>query len=350
MFLKDFQEIFSPPWSEWITQQIQRTQTYSTDKAVQDLIEKTKTVLSAKGKYIRPALAHVISSAYTDWTTTDLRPGFFLEAFHLFALIHDDIIDKGSMRRGVTTIHTALEQKYKEENRQGDLVHIANSQAILAGDLVYTWALELLQELSHEPYGAQLSQLLFSMIHETVIGQMIDVDLMTCASTDETRLYDKIYFKTASYTFIRPLQVGVIVSQPKHIDAALQSCVAIGKPLGLGFQIQDDLIDIMVPAETSGKNPFTDILDGQHTDITHFIQTQGSPQDIATLERARKEKTIDEKEFKTMIKESGALAYCKEKIETYFSEAKHAIDQSPLPEQAKTDLHDLVLYLEDRRV
>lgn len=347
MFLKQFQSTFEPLWTKWINQCLAEVQTISTDSAIKEILKETATILTSKGKYIRPALAHLIARAYTPNRGQDMRPGFFIEAFHLFALIHDDIIDKGTLRRSAPTIHTALASTYNIEKRIGDRQHLANAQAILAGDLVYTWALELLQELHQEPYGKELSDHLFAMIKETVLGQMIDVDLMSQRHTTDERLYDKMYFKTASYTFIRPMQIGVIVGGG---DAqALQSCVAIGKPMGLGFQIQDDLIDVLSTSAESGKKAFTDIFEGQHTYITHYIRTQGTKTEIDLLESAINNQSVDEPLFREMIMTSGAVGYCQTKVNIYFQETQTAITNSPLPQEAKEGLQELLTFLQQRK-
>lgn len=314
-----------------------------------EILKITNTLAQAKGKNIRPALAHLMATACDETKADEFRPGIAVEAFHLFALIHDDIIDRGAVRRGAPTIHHAIEETYRAAQRHGDKEHLANSQAILAGDLVYTWVFQLLFALKEEPFGSDLASLFFDMVHETVAGQMIDVDLMSQHSATESRIYDKMYFKTASYTFIRPLQFGAAVGGRADTET-LHACVAVGKPLGLAFQIQDDVIDVMTPSDESGKQPFADILDGQHTYITNFIRHQGTTAEHALLESTIATKQVNPETFREMLVSSGAIEDSETRAATYFAEARAALETAPLPDLAKHELEKLTTHLEHRTV
>ena len=114
-------------------------------------LEQVRRLILGAGKRIRPYNAYMgfcVGNGRTDnIRQIDSIKNHLLaiELFHVFCLIHDDIIDKSLLRRGLPTIHAVIYEKYAKEKRMGDIYHAANSHAILMGDVVFSWIMELLQ-------------------------------------------------------------------------------------------------------------------------------------------------------------------------------------------------------------
>lgn len=181
-----------------------------------------------------------------------------LEIFHAFALIHDDIIDKGAERHGVVTIHRFVAKKVGN----GD---VGNAQAILVGDLLFSWAQELM--VKGGTNEAVISEF-FSMIEEVVLGQMIDVDLTRMKTVDKDMVMKKNRMKTSGYSFIQPLKIGTLLANPQLSKSKSQFYEKIGSYLGEAFQVQDDLLDVIGNPKETGKGVLVDFEAGQHTSLS----------------------------------------------------------------------------------
>ena len=118
------------------------------------------------------------------------------------ALIHDDIIDESEKRHNVATMHT-----YIANSLGGGKEQVAEGQAILIGDLLLSWVYELGNK--HYRFSEQLLEEarknVHAMIEEVILGQMIDVQMMAGLSTSKEMIEKKNMYKTASYTFTRPM-------------------------------------------------------------------------------------------------------------------------------------------------
>lgn len=204
-----------------------------------------------------------------------------LEFFHLFALIHDDIMDHGRERHGVPTAHRRIAEALQAQGRR-ESEHVGTAQAIIIGDLLFSWSVEALQRAPFpEAVRAEAFRLFFSMSDEVMVGQMLDIDLTTRATSSEAEIRQKMLLKTAGYTFIKPLQIGVALGQGTAAHHAFAQ--TFGEALGLAFQIQDDLQDAFATVEETGKTPLSDIRDHQHSFLTQGLLDRGTDADRALL-------------------------------------------------------------------
>lgn len=154
-----------------------------------------------------------------------------LELFQSYMLIHDDIIDNDSRRRGGATLHLAL----AKEGSQRDGVNLA----ILAGDLIGSWADE--QFLAAQK--PTLQALYETMKKEVIEGQLLDVLRRGGKPIDKAKVDER---KTAWYTIIRPLQLGAMLTGSSGLIC--DAFASYGLPVGLLFQLKDDFLDKDVSA------------------------------------------------------------------------------------------------------
>lgn len=158
-----------------------------------------------------------------------------VELFQSFALIHDDIIDEDTVRRGGPTVHA----------KQGE------PMAILAGDLAIAWADELIntpdvKEISHTSGVKSIYQ---RMKEEVILGQSLDV-LAKEGKPSADRVTINRY-KTAWYTVIRPLQIGAAIAGAD--EKTIASFVPYGLVVGEAYQLRDDLLDGAISDEEFQK-------------------------------------------------------------------------------------------------
>jgi geranylgeranyl diphosphate synthase type I len=273
-----------------------------------------------------------------------------LELFHIFCLIHDDIIDNGTERHGMPTAQCRVAALLREEGRTQDAERIGQAQALLLGDMLFAWAQEAFhanRDFDDSTRGAA-ARYFGRMIDEVVIGEMLDVDMTSSPTTTFSAIQQKMLLKTASYTFIRPLQIGAALAG--RGTQAEKFCHDFGLAVGVAFQIQDDLLDIVGTPETTHKTLFADLREAQHTYFTQFIFENGTPAqqlelrglmgaDLGPQDRPR---------VLELFESSGALAKGRSDITWHFDHAQALLEKSPVPRAHRGSFENLLATLQNR--
>lgn len=209
------------------------------------LYEPNEYFLKLGGKRIRPVLCLMGNELFEDIKEDAWHVGTAIELFHNFTLIHDDIMDKAPLRRGMETVHT----KYGE------------STALLAGDVMLVTAYEELNKISIE-YLQSILFLFNKTAKEVCEGQQMDMDFekMNAVSLDA---YLKMIELKTSVALAASLQTGAIIGGAGERNQHL--LYDFGKKLGIAFQVQDDYLDAFGDPKKFGKQVGGDILANKKT-------------------------------------------------------------------------------------
>jgi len=209
------------------------------------LYEPNEYFLKLGGKRIRPVLCLMGNELFEDIKGDAWHVGTAIELFHNFTLIHDDIMDKAPLRRGMETVHT----KYGE------------STALLAGDVMLVTAYEELNKISIE-YLQSILFLFNKTAKEVCEGQQMDMDFekMNAVSLDA---YLKMIELKTSVALAASLQTGAIIGGAGERNQHL--LYDFGKKLGIAFQVQDDYLDAFGDPKKFGKQVGGDILANKKT-------------------------------------------------------------------------------------
>jgi geranylgeranyl diphosphate synthase type I len=187
------------------------------------------------------------------------------------------------------------------------------------------------------------------MIDDVMIGQLLDVDIMTRHRTDIRRIDEKMRLKTASYTFVRPMQIGAALA---GTDARTDRfCEDFGTAVGMAFQIQDDLLDVTARSRTLKKTVFSDLRDHQHTVLTQYVFDHGAPAHRRKL-RTYFGSPVPESErqhVRDLFTSSGAIAFAQRRIDACFSRAMRTLRSASLRAETERDLSELLAYLRHRQ-
>lgn len=350
MRLSEFREEFEEAYKTALKKKMTEVTRLLDDDTLFELVNQLQEI-AAEGKRVRPyTLSVLYHGSGGDDEDFAIDMGVALECFHLFCLVHDDIMDRAEIRRGAKTIQTLATERMKTQSRTGDVEHIAASQAILVGDLLFSWVNGWFCEGLVNREEATLSHAeIQRMMNEVMAGQMIDVDLMSRPEADFERIERKMYLKTASYTFIRPMRLGAAMAGANGEIMAF--CDDFGRALGLGFQIQDDLLDI-VGTEGQIKKPIlSDLEEHQHTIFTQFVFERGtevqkrSLKDLfgQPLDNQAKETARD------LFESTGAIEYGETRMEEFFDNAESLLNDAPVNPDARDDLSRLLAFIRNRR-
>lgn len=290
-----------------------------------------KDFINAGGKRLRPAfclLGYKVAGGKTV-DTEILAAGSALELLHNFALIHDDIMDRADTRRGKATVHKALEDYYKSNKYEGDIEHLAQSVAILTGDFAYTYADSFARAMPQQCLAVydQLKVELFA-------GQQMDLDASYRNSIDKNTIASIAQYKSGKYSIERPLQIGALAHN-ENPDNKLWE--AFGKPLGLAFQLRDDILGIFGDAELTGKPVGDDIREGKYTLLIAEAYENTSDANRVMLDRSGNE-ALSQDEVEQIIQlvdSSGAREKVEKEIGSLYEDALIAIESFDLNNDVK---------------
>lgn len=235
MNLQSFKKEFDIHLKDFLDRKIKQTKFYTKNPQIISYINHANEIALSGGKRIRPFIAYLAYCGFGGKKQGQvIKIIAALEIFHLFALIHDDIIDKDQLRHGIPTSQAYIANELRKRGNK-DSKHLGLSQAILVGDLFFNWAWEIVgQEKS-------INKLFSEMVDGTAVGQMLDVESKN-KSLDQTLIYEINYLKTARYSFIYPLLIGASLAK-KLTSEEIKFLKDIGLSLGMAFQAQDDIFD-----------------------------------------------------------------------------------------------------------
>jgi geranylgeranyl diphosphate synthase type I len=301
-----------------------------------ELVTEVRDLTMRGGKRLRPivtAAAYRAAGGAADLSPT-FEVGAALELLQTYLLIHDDWMDEDDERRGGPAVHYAFQKKHGHD-------HLGASLGILAGDLASTFGWELLLDSSF-PEGRRNEGFgLFVRIQKEVFaGQQLD--LMTDA--DVERMHD---LKTGSYTTRGPAELGGILADAD--TAGMQSLRAWAAPLGVAFQLRDDLLGTFGNVQQTGK-PGDDLRHGKHNAVVAAFRRLGpSEAERTVLGRVwgRADATDDEVCAATEVL-SAAKGEVGTRLGFLADEARSALAASPFDDQAKQILEEVTRRLTDR--
>ncbi|MET9480626.1 polyprenyl synthetase family protein [Streptomyces sp. NPDC006638] len=310
-----------------------------------DLFAQTlRDMIAAGGKRIRPVLCVVGWQAVSHRQPPSevWRVAASLELFHLFALIHDDIMDASRTRRGRPAAHCSLATRHAG---RGDAATLGVNAAILLGDLALGWSYELLHVARPGAAARHLHRawpLLNALRTETLVGQYLDlVGSGPAAATppDSATAWRVIRYKTAKYTCERPLQLGAhLAGADPKVLAALS---AYALPLGEAFQLRDDLLGVFGDPERTGKSVLDDFREGKNTVLAATALRLATPAQARLLRAGLGNRALtgaQASELRQVVTDTGAQAVVESLIGERFEQALAALDHAPLRPAATTIL------------
>jgi geranylgeranyl diphosphate synthase, type II len=290
------------------------------------LYDPAQYILGIGGKRVRPVCVLMGNELFGDIIPDAYNAGMAIELFHNFSLIHDDIMDKAPMRRGVETVH----QKYGE------------STALLAGDVMFVKAYEYLNKITINNL-----QKVLHLFNETAAavceGQQLDMDFEKAATVSLDEYLGMITLKT-SVLLAASLQLGAILGGAG--EGNQQHLYQFGKNLGIAFQVQDDYLDAFGNPEKFGKQVGGDILANKKTFLLiHALET-ASPVQKAELEQLMAGNAAGKVEKVLQIfKDCKADEWAWELKEKYLQTALQHLEDTAVVSIRKKPLAELAGYL-----
>jgi geranylgeranyl diphosphate synthase type I len=286
-------------------------------------------MLSRGGKRIRGAL---VMTGYEMCGGTDkamiMHAARAIEMLHAYALIIDDIQDRAILRRGKPATYRYFSEYHRAHHLKGDPEHAGIALALNSA-MAGAHAAEII--LANLPAEPQLRLNVLSIMNRTMMityhGQMTDIMNSLVEDVDLADIDRVLEWKTALYSFINPIQVGMVLAGAgcEHTDAITPFALHLGR----AFQITDDILGIFGDEREVGKSPLDDIREGKATILSTYAAAHANSADTAFLKTCLGNEKLTQKDFarcKQIIETSGALAYARDKATIEIEQSLAALD------------------------
>lgn len=245
----------------------------------QHIRDAVYSYVKSGGKSLRPAVAMLACGAVGGDESQALPIASAIEIYHTWTLVHDDVIDKDSTRRGVPTVHTEYAQKARDEfGWQGnDADHYGMTIAMLTGDVQQAWSWSLMFE-AHTERGVSaevvlhLAQEMATYVTPMLVeGETLDVQFSSQQKKKLTEdvVIDMLWKKTGVlYEFAGRAGAAIGLSDANPDIPVVKAIAQFCSLCGTAFQIQDDILGIIGDAKQLGKPVGSDIREGKYTVLT----------------------------------------------------------------------------------
>lgn len=304
--------------------------------------------MNGDGKFLRGCL---IDLGYKLTKNDDYAKTLSLayETFETSILIHDDIIDNAHLRRNKETIHETYKDEFKKYNIENDNTN--TSLALCIGDLGFFYTNEMItKKYKNDKNLAKLLSYYNNIVIKTIKGEIIDVALPFIEKNDkEHTLHEEdimeIYrLKTSWYTVVGPFVLGMILGNSKAKD--IETFEKVLEPLGIAFQIKDDILGIYSSKEILGKSVYSDIEEFKQTILYSYVKINRNDLLDELLKYYGKSITEEEsKKVQELFENSGSLEYATNKMNEMFNEVYTNIKSMDIKEYTKNILLGLILFL-----
>lgn len=304
--------------------------------------------MNGDGKFLRGCL---IDLGYKLTKSDDYAKTLSLayETFETSILIHDDIIDNAHLRRNKETIHETYKDEFKKYNVENDNTN--TSLALCIGDLGFFYTNEMItKKYKNDKNLAKLLSYYNNIVIKTIKGEIIDVALPFIEKNDkkhalhEEDIMEIYRLKTSWYTVVGPFILGMILGNSKAKD--IETFEKVLEPLGIAFQIKDDILGIYSSKEILGKSVYSDIEEFKQTILYSYIKINRNDLLDELLKYYGKNITEEEsKKVQKLFEDSGALEYATNKMNEMFNEVYTNIKSMDIKEYTKNILLGLILFL-----
>jgi octaprenyl-diphosphate synthase len=255
------------------------------DTGVPLVRQVSKYIISAGGKRLRPALLLLMAGALGYRGEQRFNLAAVVEFIHTATLLHDDVVDESTLRRGRPTANESF----------------GNPASVLVGDFLYSRAFQMMLDAN----DVRVMQILAEATNVIAEGEVLQLMNMHDASLDEEAYLRVIRSKTAKLFEASTRLAAVLAGASPQVEDA---CAAYGQALGTAFQVIDDVLDYAGDANETGKNVGDDLREGKTTLPLILAMQRGTPEQSALIRAAIEAgDTAQLPQIVTIVRETGAL-------------------------------------------
>jgi geranylgeranyl diphosphate synthase type I len=236
------------------------------DPSLAPVASEIQDLVAAGGKRLRPAFV-VWGHRAAGGRDVDaaLGAGAAVELLHAFALVHDDVMDRAATRRGRPAASRSFARLHERERWSGDAAWFGTGAAILAGDLAFVWADQLLDGSVPPAALARARRAFTTLRAEVMAGQYLDLRFAAGRDTGEDDARRVALLKSGRYTVTRPLQLGLALATGDPPAQVARALMTYGDAVGTAFQLRDDVLGLFGDPARTGKGRDDDLREGKRT-------------------------------------------------------------------------------------
>jgi len=316
-FLRDLIQTELSATDQFIIQQLQ-----SEIPLINQMVEY---ILNCGGKRIRPMVLLLSAKALQQDNEHPICLAAVIELIHTATLLHDDVVDNSSLRRGHKTANSVW----------------GNDASVLVGDFLYSRAFQIVVNLRQQT----VLELFASATHYIAEGEILQLVHAHSPDTSEAIYFDVIQRKTAKLFELAAELGGVVGNSSEEQIAMMRN---YGMDLGLAYQLIDDALDYSHANGQTGKNLGNDLAEGKTTlPMIHALR-KGSPSEVKLLREAiQNGSTTELDSILEIIESTGAIEYTAQVAKQYAQKAS-AVLTAILPSPYRTGLQDLARFVVER--
>lgn len=329
-------EVFAAEQERW------RSVDHRLVEAIDELADLTRT----GGKRLRAAFCY--------WSFVGANPALATEPaidvatacelLQTFALIHDDIMDDAPTRRGRETIHTKQAKRLTELGWSGEPRRFGEGVGILIGDLSHVYADRLIGDVTPET-----RQIWDELRIELNLGQYLDMRSSAAGDRGRETAERVVTFKSALYTIVRPLQLGASLAGRSNQELQ-QQLANFGTPIGIAFQLRDDLLGVLSTEDELGKPVGSDLREGKSTELLAIATEKASPSQLRMLSAVGRAglTAAEVNDIVEILHTTGAVVAIEAKIARLVEESVQAAALLPYESEHRNILIELGRYVASR--
>ncbi|MEJ8820746.1 polyprenyl synthetase family protein [Variovorax humicola] len=243
--------------------QVDRVIATRLDTGVPLVSEVSRYIISAGGKRLRPALLLLMSGALGYCGAQRFNLAAVVEFIHTATLLHDDVVDESTLRRGRATANESF----------------GNPASVLVGDFLYSRAFQMMLDADN----MRVMQILAEATNVIAEGEVLQLMNMHDATLDEAAYLRVIRSKTAKLFEASTRLAAVLAGSTPAVEEA---CATFGQALGTAFQVIDDVLDYAGDSSETGKNLGDDLREGKATLPLILAMQRATPEDSALIRKA----------------------------------------------------------------
>jgi geranylgeranyl diphosphate synthase, type I len=305
-------------------------------------LESLRRLVMDGGKRLRPAFCYwaYVGAGGDAAAASIVDAGAAFELLQAFALVHDDVMDGSSTRRGSRTAHLEFGDRHGAESWRGEARRFGEGVAILIGDLAHVYADRLLPRTSPD-----VQRIWDELRVELNVGQYLDLLGTARADTDHESARRIARYKSGKYTIERPLHVGAALAG--RLDELQAGLSAYGDPLGEAFQLRDDMLGAFGDEAVTGKPVGDDLREGKPTPLLAVATAKASATQAAVLADVGRPdlSAAAIAGIQQVLVDTGAVEAIESSIDALTAEALDAVTTIDLTSEARQSLTELAEFV-----
>lgn len=326
-------------------------ETRGRDKFIAEELEYVKKVILSGGKRLRPAFMYYgYLAASGKEKEKIIKASVSVELIHCFLLIHDDIVDRDKKRHNLDTLNFRYSKIGKKLFKIDNGDHFGDSMAIIMGDMINALGNKVLFDSKFEAKNIiEALSKLQEIVSYTVVGEAQDIYIEYRGKTTEKEVLKMYENKTAKYSIEGPLHLGAILAGAS--EKKLQGFSEYSIPLGIAFQIQDDILGIFGSEDKLGKTVGADIIEGKQTLLVVKAKEGSTRSQLKTLNSLLGKKDLTKaevKKFQEIVRETGALDYASDLAKKLIVKSKKELAKLRIEKEAKDFLLEVADFMVER--